>query len=167
CIRPQGIRKRTILGIAAFTAFIGINFLLLCQQLPVVRDFYKAATSANLIGRTFGFVFGVGLLEEATKAIPLYWRYIHRQKPVNLRECAFLGCISGLAFGVAEGVLYLVLYALGREMGLMGYGDYLSVQFLRLITLPLLHALWAGSMGYFVGMAAQTPNKRNALLAVG
>lgn len=166
-LRPPKLETGTTLGIMGFTAFIGVSLLLTCQQLPVIRNFYNATESANLVGRAFGFVFGVGVLEEATKALPLWWCFIHKRKPTTPRESAFLGCMSGLAFGVAEAVSYSVMYAWGQETGQMGYGDYLAIEFLRLITLPLLHALWAGILGYFIGLAATLPRKQDALLIVG
>jgi RsiW-degrading membrane proteinase PrsW (M82 family) len=46
-------------------------------------------------------------------------------------------------------------------------GTFLIVQSMRLISLPLLHALWAGIAGYFIGLAAQFPRRQAALIVVG
>jgi protease PrsW len=167
CMRPPAIRVKVLLGTAGFTAFVGIGLLLIAQQLPVIRDFYGATESANFVGRVLGYVLGVGIMEEATKALPLWWRFVHKRVPTTPRECAFIGCVSGLAFGVAEAVSYSIRYAVQQYQGQLGYGDYLTIQFLRLITLPLLHALWAGTVGYFIGLAASMPDRSRALVAVG
>jgi RsiW-degrading membrane proteinase PrsW (M82 family) len=167
CLRPGPIKASVLLGTAGFTAVIGVSLLLAAQQLPVIKDFYSETDSANFIGRLFGFVCGVGLMEEATKALPLWWRFIHKKESVTPRECAFVGCASGLAFGVAEAVAYSIMYAVQQQRGELGYGDYLTVQFLRLITLPLLHALWAGTFGYYIGLAAAAPKRQLGLLVVG
>jgi RsiW-degrading membrane proteinase PrsW (M82 family) len=167
CLHPPVIKPAVLIGTALFTALVGVSLLLAAQQLPVIKSFYAETESANLVGQLFGYVFGVGIMEEATKALPLWWRYIHKKEPVTPREAAFVGCTSGLAFGVAEAVTYSIMYAVARERGELGYGDYLTIQFLRLITLPLLHALWAGTLGYFIGLAATVPARRTGLLVVG
>lgn len=166
CVRPDRLRTGLAFGTAGFTAFIGIGLLLSMQQWPVIRDLYSETTSTSLAGRALGFVFGVGIMEEATKALPLWWRFVYKKDATSPRECAFLGCVSGLAFGVVEAVSYSMIYAVAHEEGALGYGQYLTLQFLRLITLPLLHAFWAGITGYFIGLAA-TPERRGAMLVVG
>lgn len=167
CLRPPSLKPTVVVSVVLFTALVGVSLLLSAQRLPVISEFYAETESADLVGQLVGFVFGVGLLEEATKALPLWWRYIYKREPVTPREAAYVGCTSGLAFGVAEAVTYSILYAVAQSRGQLGYGDYLTVQLLRLITLPLLHALWAGTLGYFVGLAANAPARRTGLLIVG
>jgi RsiW-degrading membrane proteinase PrsW (M82 family) len=36
-----------------------------------------------------------------------------------------------------------------------------------MVTLPLLHALWAGVVGYFIGLAARFPQKQATIVIVG
>lgn len=167
CMRPPKIDTGVLLGVAGFTAVIGINVVLGVQKLPVIRDLYYATDSFDRFKQLLGFILGVGIVEECAKALPLWWRFVHKKVPATPRECAFLGCASGLAFGVAEAVSYSILYAWGQYTGRLGYGDYLTAQFLRLISLPLLHALWTGTVGYFVGLGIALPARRTALLIVG
>lgn len=167
CIKPGNLAKGIVLRVTAFTSVGGIALVLIMQKAPVIKDLYVAAGSANILGRALGFVLGVGLLEEAAKALPLYWLFIHKKNPTQPRESAFLGSMSGLAFGVSEAVSYSILYAYGRELRIFGDGQYIVLQFLRLITIPLLHALWSGIVGYFVGLASLVPTKCSALLVVG
>ena len=51
--------------------------------------------------------------------------------------------------------------------GLLGFGDYLTVQMLRLITLPLLHAIWCGIFSYFVALPSVNRNVGKELLLAG
>ena len=67
----------------------------------------------------------------------------------------FLGVVSGVVFGCAEGVEYIVS---SQNLAVHGQGSALSVSwmiFIRLISDPLNHMLWAGVTGYFIGLAVQ------------
>jgi RsiW-degrading membrane proteinase PrsW (M82 family) len=112
-------------------------------------------------------VAGVGVIEESAKALPIWWLYIHKRNEDSLSTIVFLGCISGFAFGVAEAVNYSIDYALGLTQGDLGFGDYLLAQMTRLITLPLLHAVWAGISGYFVALASVNRHVGKGLLLAG
>ena len=41
------------------------------------------------------------------------------------------------------------------------------LQFIRLITLPLLHAAFSGLVGYYVGLGISRPKSRRALVIFG
>jgi protease PrsW len=150
-----------------FTMVVGIALVLLLQQLPVVSSLYSATQSASIFGKLIGFVGGVGVIEESAKALPIWWFYIHKQNEDSLSTIVFLGCVSGFAFGVAEAVNYSIDYALGLTQGDLGFGDYLPAQMTRLITLPLLHAVWAGIFGYFVALASVNRHVGKGLLLAG
>ena len=167
CLRPGRVSTRRVVGVAAFTALVGVNVLLACQRLPVISDFYTATDSASLLGRLTGYILGVGILEETTKALPLLWLFLHRRAAGGLREALYLGACSGLGFGVAEAVSYSFAYASWHANLMLGDGGWVLAQLLRFITLPLLHALWAGVVGYFVGLAAMLPHRAWGLVAVG
>ena len=141
--------------------------VLTVQVMPGFAQLYSAIDSRDIGWKFFGSVFGVGVLEESTKALPLYFWFIIQRKPTTPREAAFVGVISGLAFGVAEAVSYSIDYANARSAGRSTPGGFLISQFLRMISLPLLHALWAGIAGYFIGLAASFPRKQAAILIVG
>ena len=114
-----------------------------------------------------GFVCGVGVVEELAKVLPIWWLYVHKNNEDALSTIVFLGCISGFAFGVAEAANYSIAYALGLKFGRLGFGDYLIVQMTRLITLPLLHAVWAGIFAYFVALASVNRHVGKGLLLAG
>ncbi len=156
-----------IAKVALFTMTVGITLVLLLQQLPFVSSLYSATNSASIVGRLIGFVFGVGVVEEIIKVLPVWWLYVHKRNEDSLSTKVFLGCISGFAFGVAEAVNYSLSYAFGLRLGSLGSGDYLILQLTRLITLPLLHAVWAGVFAYFVALASVNLKVGKGLLVAG
>lgn len=153
--------------VSLFTITVGIALVLILQRLPFVSSLYSATASASLAGRLFGFVFGVGIVEEATKALPIWWLYLHKRNVDSLSTIVFLGCVSGFAFGIAESTNYSISYALGLSYGRLGFGDYLILQLVRLITLPLLHAVWAGVFAYFIALASVNRHVEKGLLLAG
>ena len=44
--------------------------------------------------------------------------------------------------------------------------EYYLLNLIRLTTLPFLHAIWTGMAGYFIGFAAQFPERKRGLLLV-
>lgn len=156
-----------IAKVSLFTMVVGISLVLVLQQLPFISSLYSATTSASIAGKLFGFVLGVGIVEEATKALPIWWLYLHKRNPDSLNTIVFLGCVSGFAFGIAEATKYSISYALGLSYGRLGFGDYLILQLARLITLPLLHAVWAGIFAYFIALGSVNRHVEKGLLLAG
>jgi RsiW-degrading membrane proteinase PrsW (M82 family) len=156
-----------IAQVSLFTIMVGIALVLIIQRLPVVSSFYSAANSASLVGRLIGFVCGVGVVEECAKVLPIWWLYVHEQHDESLSTIVFLGCVSGFAFGVAEAANYSISYALGLTYGRLAFGDYLMAQMARLITLPLLHAVWSGIFAYFAALASVNRHVGKGLLLAG
>ncbi len=124
-LRPQRIPIATAIGVALFTAVIGIFMLLVLQSLadaavhtrraPVGRGSiiwaifaaigaaYEAIHSENVLVRWLGYVFGVGLCEEATKLLPLALLVMWRSdRHLSVHTFLCLGFISGLGFGIGE-----------------------------------------------------------------
>ncbi len=165
-IRPVGVSWQLTVKCILFTVFIGIPLLLFVQQVPPFSFLY-AATKWGLIPRMIGFVLGVGVLEEVTKALPVY---IFLLRPRKLREpltSAFYGSMSGLGFAISEGVVYSVQYALGLVQGELDFGSYVLTNTIRFVTSPLAHAIWAGIVGYFLGLAAINPTRQAAIIFIG
>ena len=53
-----------------------------------------------------GFVLGVGLMEESAKIVPLLFLRNKAKEPLLPRTLVYYGLMSGIAFGVFEGVQY-------------------------------------------------------------
>ncbi|XPM55191.2 MAG: PrsW family glutamic-type intramembrane protease [Leptolyngbya sp. IPPAS B-1204] len=149
-----------------FTTVIGIPLLLFFQQVPPFRALY-GAINQGLVFRLLGFVLGVGLLEELCKALPVYLLLYRSQKLQDPLSAAFYGAMSGLGFAIAEGAAYSFRYAVGLSRGQLGLGAYVAANTIRFVSLPLFHAILAGIVGYFIGLAVINPSRRSALCFIG
>src|SRR4051812_45743974 len=68
CMRPERIDVGLLLGVALFTAIVGVACVSLVAQLPVIKSFSANTGSVSLPARWIGFLIGVGLVEEVAKA---------------------------------------------------------------------------------------------------
>lgn len=134
--------------LAVFIIFSGLNRL----------NFFYIFTNAAFPFNAIGFILGVGLTEEFVKMLPLLY-LVHRAKePLLPQTLVYYGLMSGIAFGVFEGVQY--------QTTINAQADYTTAFFLniaRLTSLPFLHALWGGICGYFVGFANLYPRYHKSL----
>jgi protease PrsW len=166
-ISPDSIQPTRISIVAVFTAVVGVSILLALQGLPIISTLYSMTESSELVPRLIGFVGGVGVLEESTKALPILWFAFKLRQLRTPREIAFYAAVSGLGFGVAEGVTYALKYVVWEIQGNTGATDYLLSQTIRMTTLPLLHAIWAAIAGYYIGLGVLHPRKAVAFVVVG
>jgi protease PrsW len=166
-LRPGSISPGRMIFCAAFTAVVGMTVLLTAQQVPGIRNLYAALKSTSSFAQGIGYLLAVGPLEEITKVLPLYYLFVYKKEATTPREASYLGCVSGLAFGVSEAVTYSMRYASDLSQGQSDITTYLISQMLRWITLPLLHALWAGVTGYFVGLAVGVRKGGRVLIFTG
>lgn len=105
-----------------------------------------------------GYVFGVGLTEETVKILPLLYLAWKAKEPLVPQTLVFYGLISGIAFGVYEGVEY--------QIEVNSQADYSTSHYLnilRLTSLPFIHAVWCGIGGYFLAFAKLYPRYRHSL----
>jgi RsiW-degrading membrane proteinase PrsW (M82 family) len=168
-IAPGTTIWRRALAYASFTVVVGIPVLLVVQRLPLIGGLYTGTESTGLIARLFANVVGVGLLEETCKALPLLLFGMRGRVPLGVRDGVFLGMMSGLGFAAAEGVAYTTL-ATGA-LAINPSADTATVQvlmlFYRAVTGPILHASWAGIVGWFIGAASVRQGKRWPVVVVG
>ena len=167
-----------MLGIAAFTATMGIILVLLGQQLPFVKQLYSVAHDPNFFTRLFGNVLGVGLVEEGAKLLPIFWIYAHRGKLGDFRQIVFMGAVSGLAFGVTEASQYAYQYADAQTKSMVDaatagqfspdvFAGYVVTQSTRMAALPLLHGLFSALSAAFVAFAVRVPARKSGLILRG
>jgi protease PrsW len=169
CMKPEPVDKGLLAAVCIFTAVVGVTLVLFGQNLPLINLLYKGTESEFLPVQLVSYVLGVGLLEEAAKALPVflfvYQKPGHGYRPLTF---AFIGAVSGLAFGVKEAVHYTQQYEALLSQGVFdNLGQFIVVQFLRLISLPLLHACFSGIVGYFIGLAAAYKKAPRALILTG
>ncbi len=171
CMRPEPLTKKLVVGTWFFTSLLGVIAVFIVTQLatvlPGLRDLVSASESANIVGKLLGYTLAVGLVEEMAKGIPILWFAFRTPNIKRPATTAYIGVISGLAFGATEAIVYSFAYAAGHAASAMSYGDYLVVQVLRFVSLPLLHAIWSGILGYFIGLAMLAVNSRRAIIIAG
>ena len=130
--------------------------------LPNLNFFYGATDqSYPMLLQLIGFTFGVGFTEEFAKMLPLIWLVKKTKKPLVPQTLVFYGLISGLAFGVYEGVQYQMT----ENMKLDG-SDRFLMNIARLTSLPFIHAIWCAIGGFFISFAVLYPRYRKALWAL-
>ncbi len=136
----------TQLGV--FVIFSGIN------QLNLFYAFTHAIFPINMIG----YILGVGLTEEFVKMLPLLYLLRRAKEPLLPQTLVYYGLMSGIAFGVFEGVQYQTQVNIQAD-----YTTAFVLNIARLTCLPFLHALWCGICGYFVGFANLYPRYKRSL----
>jgi protease PrsW len=172
-IKPVQFSWGNTLRCVVFTAIIGIPLLLIFQKVPPFNMLYDAI-NRGLVFRIAGFIFGVGVLEELCKALPVYLLLVHPKllltQPKRLPDplsAAFYGAMSGLGFAIAEGAAYSFFYASGLSKGQLGLSSYVAANTIRFVSLPLFHAILAGIVGHFIGLAVINPSRRSAICFIG
>lgn len=155
---PQVTLKQTIAVFFLTQAFVFLAW----DVFGIVRinPFYNllpAGFPLNL----FGYILGVGLMEELAKLTPPLIIASRAKQPLIPQTLVFYGLMSGIAFGVFEGVQY--------QMGINAEQEYSAsfyLNILRLTSLPFLHAIWCGIAAYFISFAKLYPKYRLSLYAL-
>ncbi len=162
-IRP-GPLARLHLIIAAI--IITAEFVLIpALTLPWEHALAPPTTSHSLAG----WIAGVGLPEELTKALPVMVLAIVllkvRHIKLDVRMWMFLATLSGLFFGAYEASKVYVPNAIiaishGSAVGIPEFAERVFVDGLQ-------HALWAGIAGFFIGLGTNYRRQRIALWLLG
>ncbi|MCQ2199283.1 MAG: PrsW family intramembrane metalloprotease [Paludibacteraceae bacterium] len=126
--------------------------------LPNLNIFYLLTNSNGLLSNIIGFVFGVGFTEELGKMLVLFFLLKTAKEPMTPQTMVFYGLISGLAFGVFEGVQYQLTVNAQQ-----GYADAYYLNIARMTTLPFIHAIWTALAGFFLSFAHLYPRYRKGL----
>lgn len=122
--------------------------------------------SNNPIVGLLSCILGIGCVEEFVKVLPVFLILFYSKNVIQPQTAVYYGLISGIAFGVFEGVQYQMgpnfqmLLDNGIEEGYLY--SYLS-NIARLTSLPFLHAVWCGIASYFVAFAFLYPRYRRSL----
>ena len=163
-VRTNQVESRLCVLCFAFTGIVSISVLLQVQTLPPWSILIGMAKAGSFLPRLFGMFLGVGVNEELCKAAILFWLVKRPGKLLIPQTAVFYGMISGLGFGIYEGVGYQM--NINRPQGV---DTAYLLNIARLTSLPFLHAVWSGIAGYFISFAALYPKKRFGLwvLAIG
>ncbi|NCC60411.1 MAG: PrsW family intramembrane metalloprotease [Verrucomicrobiae bacterium] len=142
-----------------FITGLGSILVLTCLQImPPWTWLYALSKSKYILPRFIGMFFSVGLNEEICKAAILFWIVRRPGKLLMPQTVVFYGLISGLGFGIYEGVTYQM--TVNRAAG-VDVAYFLNIA--RLTSLPFFHAILTGIAGYYISYAALYPNKRYSL----
>ncbi len=162
--RAAGLSWRLSLLTYFGTTIVGMSLLLisLSLNLEALRDPFINATSL-LISIPSSILF-IGFPEELTKALVLLaiWRWA-KQLPA-LRAFMFYGMLSGLGFGIQEGVSYVLGPYAAEYTKDQNVAVYLFEILLRLSSLPFFHAMWTGIAAFLIWFAARIPSARAGLI---
>ncbi len=162
-IRPGPLGRLHLIVVAII---IAAEFVLIpALTLPWEHALAPPTTSHGL----FGWVIGVGLPEELTKALPVMVLAIVllkvRHIKLDVRMWMFLGALSGLFFGAYEASKVYVPNAIlaiarGSAFGIPEFAERVFVDGLQ-------HALWAGIAGFFIGLGTNYRRQRIPLWLLG
>ena len=144
------------------TGILSIGVLMQLYHVWPLSEIFRWIHADNAIARWIGYVLAVGVPEELCKAAMVFL-VARRYGPLTPQALLFYGLISGLGFGIYEGVDYQWRRNPNYSSNL---GDYYLLNVLRLTTLPFLHAIWTGMAGYFIGFAERFPERRRGLWIV-
>ena len=162
-IRP-GPLSRLHLIIAAII-IVAELVLIPALTLPWEHALAPPTTSHSLPG----WIAGVGLPEELTKALPIMVLAIvllkARHIKLDVRMWMFLATLSGLFFGAYEASKVYVPNAIlaiarGSALGIPEFAERVFVDGLQ-------HALWAGIAGFFIGLGTNYRRQRIPLWLLG
>lgn len=154
--KTKQVRLKTTFAVFFLTQ--ATVFLIFGLGLNELNFFYLLPPESNFITRLLFFVFAVGVTEELTKMIPLLIICRRAKEPLIPQTLVFYGLMSGIAFGVFEGVEYQM-----GDNALLEYSESFFANIARLTSLPFLHAIWCAIAGYFVAFAKLYPRYRRSL----
>lgn len=152
---PQVKLSTTLSVFFLSQGFVFLIFDLL--GLPALNVFYNFVEEPFPLN-VVGFTLGVGFTEELVKMIPLFIILRRAKEPLIPQTVVFYGLMSGIAFGVWEGVQYQLTVNAELE-----YDASFFMNIARLTSLPFLHACWCGIAAYFLSFAKLYPKYRLGL----
>ncbi len=148
-----------LVAVGTFTGTAGIVLLLAFQWLAFHMPLFRGSGVITLvldgiwlIGQSYrmalgdhgvvlsalGFTAGVGFCEETCKALPLLFK-TRTSGFVSWRSALLWGLVSGVGFGVSEGITYSSDY----YNGVLGGQIYV----VRFVSCVALHGIWAAATG--------------------
>lgn len=156
CFKTPQVKLKTTMNVFFLTqlcVFVVWDLI----GLPKLNPFYFF-TDVAFPMNVLGYVFGVGLTEEFAKMIPLILILRKAKELLIPQTMVFYGLMSGIAFGVFEGVQYQITVNAQQT-----YDVSFFLNIARLTSLPFLHACWCGIAGYFLSFANLYPKYRRGL----
>ena len=158
---PQ-VNIKYAVGIYFFTPIISLFVISILNVFPPIYYLHSIGNSENVLSRFFGMFIGVGIIEETCKALAIFYIISKEKRIISPQTAIFYGLISGLGFGIFEGVAYQT-----HENYQLGVNGAYFMNLIRLTSLPFFHAIWAGISAFFIAMSYITPKMKYSLRIVG
>lgn len=155
--KTEQVKVKVCFITMGFTCLLICALLLLNALIPLPKE-PKNPSIFMIFVRMFLLA---GLPEEICKAAPIFFMLRRPGTILKPQTVVFYGLLSGLTFGLYEGVLYQI--GVNRRMD-ADTAYYLNV--LRLTSLPFLHATWCGISSYFIAFSAILPAHRYGLCVI-
>lgn len=155
--KTDQVKKKTTVGLFFATQLL-IFFAVYVLRLTELNPLYKLIDYHSFILKLIGFTLGVGVFEESVKAVFVFIICSRSREPQVPQTAVFYGLISGIGFGVFEGVMYQV-----SVNSKLDYSSSFFMNIARLTSLPFLHAIWSGIAGYFISLGFLFPKNRQSL----
>lgn len=138
-------------------------------NIGAINPFEGLYDTGNVFISLVSCVLGIGVIEEFVKVLPVFLILYFSKNVIKPQTAVFYGLMSGIAFGVYEGVNYQLgpnfQMFLENDISQAYVFSYLS-NIARLTSLPFLHAIWCGIASYFVAFAFLYPRFRVALYSL-
>jgi len=161
-IRPGPLHWRHLLLTAAI---IAAEYVLVPALTLTWEDHFAPGNGSHSL---IQWIYGVGLAEELTKALPVLGLAIFlkaRNIKLDVRMWMFLATLSGLFFGVYEASTVFVPHDLQAVNATTVFGVPELLE--RIFVDGLQHALWAGIAGFFIGLGINYRRQRYPLWLLG
>ena len=161
-IRPGPLHRRHLV----LTGIIIAAEYVLVPALTIPWEAHLAPGNRN--HSLIQWIYGVGLAEELTKALPVLILAIilkARNIKLDVRMWMFLATLSGLFFGVYEASTVYVPHDLQAVNATTVFGIPELLE--RIFVDGLQHALWAGIAGFFIGLGINYHRQRYPLWLLG
>ena len=140
----------------------GKAFVLLYPLVKFIGWSYQAIYSSSFSDRLIGFIFGVGLCEELTKLLPLFYlvlinKAVSLKSRISYVSFVFIGFLSGVGFGIGE--------------ALMCYSPWsgtlsLSANVLRWFALVPSHGIWSATAAACLWYISPRIERQNGLIKI-
>jgi RsiW-degrading membrane proteinase PrsW (M82 family) len=112
CLFAPGTAKPAhLVVVTLFTGTMGVAFDLILRDFKIFDLFIHLGTMPGenpvqgFLAAWAGFTFGVGLVEEFSKLLPLIWLQ-RRKEMISWRVACLWGLTSGAGFGISEALFY-------------------------------------------------------------
>lgn len=135
-----------------------ISFSLLIELLGFTEDISKFLSSSALIQILY-FFLGIALVEEILKYLVVSGKVLRNSELDEPSDLMLYMIIAALGFAALENILYL--------FGQKDVSDVFLLNIFRFLAPVFGHALWSGTLGYFLALSLYEPKQKLKLLTLG